>query len=91
MLQSAMGEAEVIPSRKSTGEPIVTIRGLSKVYRQGEINVTALDNITLDIETSEFLTLMGPSGSGKSTLLHITHDPPIPRLTLLFPRDNVLV
>ncbi|MBT5925723.1 MAG: ABC transporter ATP-binding protein [Verrucomicrobia bacterium] len=52
-------------------KPIVEIRNLSKVYNQGEIQVTALDNIHLDIECSDFLTLMGPSGSGKSTLLHI--------------------
>ena len=51
--------------------PIVTIRNLSKVYAQGEIQVTALDRISLDIAAGEFLTLMGPSGSGKSTLLHI--------------------
>ncbi|HEX7469339.1 MAG TPA: ABC transporter ATP-binding protein [Verrucomicrobiae bacterium] len=52
-------------------EPIVSIRNLSKLYSQGEIQVTALDNISLDIQSNEFLTLMGPSGSGKSTLLHI--------------------
>jgi putative ABC transport system ATP-binding protein len=53
------------------GERIITIRELTKVYRQGDINVTALDRISLDIDAGEFLTLMGPSGSGKSTLLHI--------------------
>ncbi|HEX7570447.1 MAG TPA: ABC transporter ATP-binding protein [Verrucomicrobiae bacterium] len=52
-------------------ENIVTIRNLTKIYRQGEIAVTALNHVSLDIAAAEFLALMGPSGSGKSTLLHI--------------------
>jgi putative ABC transport system ATP-binding protein len=64
---SAPGETRV---RKET-EVVVAIRELSKVYRQGEISVTALNRVSLEIAKGEFLTLMGPSGSGKSTLLHI--------------------
>jgi putative ABC transport system ATP-binding protein len=59
------------PLKPQTTEPIVVVRELSKVYRQGDINVTALDRVSLGINAGEFLVLMGPSGSGKSTLLHI--------------------
>jgi len=51
--------------------PIVQIRDLTKIFKQGELDVTALHRINLSIAQGEFLTLMGPSGSGKSTLLHI--------------------
>lgn len=52
-------------------ENIVELSNITKIYQQGDIKVKALDDVSLNIQRSEFLSLMGPSGSGKSTLLHI--------------------
>jgi putative ABC transport system ATP-binding protein len=46
-------------------------RGLTKLYRMGEIDVWALRDVDLDLYRSELVVLLGPSGSGKSTLLNI--------------------
>ena len=51
--------------------PIFVTHGLCKVYRMGETEVHALQNINLSIFAGEFIVLLGPSGSGKSTLLNI--------------------
>jgi putative ABC transport system ATP-binding protein len=52
-------------------EPIVTITGVSKIYRQGSITVTALNGVSAGIGPGEFTALVGPSGSGKTTLLNL--------------------
>jgi putative ABC transport system ATP-binding protein len=50
---------------------MLTLRGLSRVYRTDTIETTALDWVDLDISEGEFVAVMGPSGCGKSTLLNI--------------------
>ncbi len=50
---------------------LINVKGISKIYRSGEEEVTALNKVDLTIEEGDFVALMGPSGSGKSTLLTI--------------------
>jgi putative ABC transport system ATP-binding protein len=52
-------------------EHVFEVRGLSKLYRMGEVEVHALRGVDLDIFSGELLVLLGHSGSGKSTLLNI--------------------
>jgi len=52
-------------------EPLVKIEGLKKTYRQGLVEVPALQGIDLTIRKGDFLAFAGPSGSGKTTLLNL--------------------
>lgn len=51
--------------------PIISIENVSKTYKQGEIEVRALNDISLSIQKGEFTVIAGPSGSGKTTLLNL--------------------
>jgi putative ABC transport system ATP-binding protein len=51
--------------------PLVELRNVSKIYHLGEEEIRALDDVSLDIDAGEFISIIGPSGSGKSTLMHI--------------------
>jgi putative ABC transport system ATP-binding protein len=51
--------------------PLLSLRGLTKVYGAGDTAFQALAGVDLDIEAGEFVAIMGPSGSGKSTAMNM--------------------
>jgi putative ABC transport system ATP-binding protein len=70
--------------------PVFVARGLTKVYRMGEVEVHALRGVDLDLYPGEFVVLLGPSGSGKSTLLNILGGLDVPTAGTVRYRDHNL-
>ena len=50
---------------------MINLQNITKVYKTGDVEMSALNGVSFKIEDGEFVTIMGPSGSGKSTLMHI--------------------
>ena len=66
---------DTISSQRHTNNPhvqdIVRLESVSKVYQQGRLEVRAVDDVSLEIDTGDFCALCGPSGSGKTTILNM--------------------
>jgi len=61
----------ITSSNQAGSQPLIELRGVTKVYGTGQAAVHALRGIDLHIEQGDFVAVMGPSGSGKSTCLNI--------------------
>lgn len=50
---------------------LISCEGISKIYKMGEVEIKALNNISVEISKSQFISFIGPSGSGKTTMLNL--------------------
>jgi ABC-type sugar transport system ATPase subunit len=82
--------AEVVSTHSQVGEVVFIARGLSKIYRMGDIEIHALRSVNLELYEGELLVLLGASGSGKSTLLNILGGLDVPTSGEVFYRDHNL-
>ena len=69
---------------------LIALKGVSKVFKIGEENFTALHDINLEIDSGAFMSFVGPSGSGKTTLLNLIGGLDIPTAGNIFFRNTKL-
>jgi putative ABC transport system ATP-binding protein len=82
--------AERLTTQPQIGEAVFIARGLSKIYRMGDVEVHALRSVNLELYNGELVVLLGASGSGKSTLLNILGGLDVPTSGEVFYRDHNL-
>jgi putative ABC transport system ATP-binding protein len=83
-------QTQAATAAMETKATVFEARGLTKVYRMGEVEVHALRGIDLDLYEGEFVVLLGPSGSGKSTLLNVLGGLDVPTAGVIRYRDREL-
>ena len=72
MLNRLLGRESAVPMQEPRHRlPVVAVRGVTKVYQMGDVEVRALRGVDMEIPVGEMIAIMGPSGSGKSTLMNI--------------------
>lgn len=71
ILNETMHPALLQQERIQHSLPVISIRNVSKRYVLEQTQVTALHNVSLEVQRNEFVTIVGPSGSGKSTLMNL--------------------
>ncbi|MCK4968175.1 MAG: ATP-binding cassette domain-containing protein, partial [Candidatus Aenigmarchaeota archaeon] len=52
-------------------KPIIELKNVKKIYKMGNVEVPALNGVSMTVKRGEFIAIMGPSGSGKSTLMNM--------------------
>ncbi|HKS94016.1 MAG TPA: ABC transporter ATP-binding protein [Gammaproteobacteria bacterium] len=60
-----------VAGKKVGSETVVSLRGVTKLYKRGSETVEVLKRLDLEVPRGDFLALMGPSGSGKTTLMNL--------------------
>ena len=69
---------------------LISVKGVSKVFKVGEENFTALRDINLEIDSGSFMSFVGPSGSGKTTILNLIGGLDVPTVGNLFFKNTKL-